>query len=38
MEDAQGVVDFALKDLAHFGNPQPMSADDYAKVYETALG
>ena len=38
MEDAQGVVDFALKDLAHFGNPKPMSADDYAKVYETALG
>jgi alcohol dehydrogenase class IV len=38
MEDAQGVVDFALKDLAHFGNPQPMSADDYAKVYEIALG
>jgi alcohol dehydrogenase class IV len=38
MEDAQGVVEFALKDLAHFGNPKPMSADDYAKVYETALG
>ena len=38
MEDAQGIVDFALKDLAHFGNPKPMSADDYAKVYETALG
>ena len=38
MEDAQGVVDYALKDLAHFGNPKPMSADDYAKVYETALG
>ncbi|MEZ5997138.1 MAG: iron-containing alcohol dehydrogenase [Hyphomonas sp.] len=36
--DAQGVVDYALKDLAHFGNPKAMSADDYAKVYETALG
>jgi alcohol dehydrogenase class IV len=36
--DAPGIVDYALKDLAHFGNPRPMSADDYAKVYETALG
>ena len=35
--DAPGIVDYALKDLAHFGNPRPMSADDYAKVYETAL-
>jgi alcohol dehydrogenase class IV len=38
MEDAQGIVDYALKDLAHYGNPKPMSADDYAKVYEIALG
>ena len=36
--DTPGIVDYALKDLAHFGNPRPMSADDYAKVYETALG
>ena len=35
--DTPGIVDYALKDLAHFGNPRPMSADDYAKVYETAL-
>ncbi|WP_291204953.1 iron-containing alcohol dehydrogenase [Hyphomonas sp.] len=35
--DAPGIVDYALKDLAHFGNPRTMSADDYAKVYETAL-
>ncbi len=35
--DGPGIVDYALKDLAHFGNPRPMSADDYAKVYETAL-
>ncbi|MFN4024312.1 MAG: iron-containing alcohol dehydrogenase [Hyphomonas sp.] len=35
--DGPGVVEYALKDLAHFGNPRPMSADDYAKVYETAL-
>jgi alcohol dehydrogenase class IV len=38
MEDAQGIVEYALKDLAHYGNPKPMSADDYAKVYEIALG
>jgi alcohol dehydrogenase class IV len=36
--DGPGIVEYALKDLAHFGNPRPMSADDYAKVYETALG
>lgn len=36
-EDGQGIVDYALKDLAHFGNPKEMTADDYAKVYETAL-
>ncbi len=36
--DAQGIVDYALKDLAHFGNPKAMGADDYARVYETALG
>ncbi|CAN0421180.1 unnamed protein product, partial [Scytosiphon promiscuus] len=36
-DDAPGVVEYALKDLAHVGNPKPMSADDYAKVYEAAL-
>ena len=36
--DGPGIVEYALKDLAHFGNPKPMSADDYARVYETALG
>ncbi|MBY9066208.1 iron-containing alcohol dehydrogenase [Hyphomonas sp. WL0036] len=36
--DGPGIVEYALKDLAHFGNPKPMSADDYAKVYEIALG
>ena len=35
--DGPGIVEYALKDLAHLGNPRPMSADDYAKVYETAL-
>jgi 4-hydroxybutyrate dehydrogenase len=38
MEDPPGVVAVALEDLAHSGNPRPMEADDYAKVYETALG
>ncbi len=38
LEDQQGIVDYALKDLAHFGNPKAMGADDYAKVYEVALG
>lgn len=37
-DDAAGVVDYALKDLAHFGNPKTMSADDYMMVYEAALG
>lgn len=36
--DGPGIVEYALKDLAHLGNPKPMSADDYARVYETALG
>jgi alcohol dehydrogenase class IV len=36
--DAPGIVDYALKDLAHFGNPKPTSAEDYQRLYETALG
>ncbi len=36
--DGPGIVDYALKDLAHLGNPRPMSADDYAGIYEIALG
>ncbi len=36
--DGPGIVDYALQDLAHLGNPRPMSADDYARVYEIALG
>lgn len=35
--DGPGIVEYALNDLAHAGNPRPMSADDYARVYETAL-
>lgn len=37
-EDGPGIVEYALKDLAHSGNPRPMSADDYEKVYQIALG
>lgn len=37
-EDGPGVVDNAMNDLAHFGNPRPVSADDYLKIYEIALG
>ena len=36
--DAPGIVANALEDLAHSGNPREMTADDYAKVYEIALG
>lgn len=36
--DGPGIVEYALKDLAHLGNPRPMSADDYEMVYTTALG
>ncbi len=35
--DGPGIVDYALKDLAHFGNPRAMNADDYAAVYQAAL-
>ena len=35
--DAPGIVEYALNDLAHSGNPREMTPDDYAKVYETAL-
>jgi 4-hydroxybutyrate dehydrogenase len=37
-EDGPGVVEFALRDLAHAGNPRPMSAGDYEMVYTAALG
>ena len=36
-EDGPGIVEYALNDLAHDGNPRPMSADDYAAIYEIAL-
>lgn len=36
--DGPGIVDYALKDLAHFGNPREMGPDDYARIYALALG
>jgi 4-hydroxybutyrate dehydrogenase len=35
---ADGIVAFALKDLAHFTNPKPATADDYHALYAAALG
>lgn len=37
-EDGPGVVEYALKDLAHFGNPKTLTADDYQAIYDKALG
>lgn len=37
-EDGPGVVEYAMKDLAHFGNPKTMTADDYQAIYDKALG
>ncbi|MEQ9505346.1 MAG: iron-containing alcohol dehydrogenase [Hyphomonas sp.] len=35
--DGPGIVEYAMNDLAHSGNPREMTPDDYAKVFETAL-
>lgn len=35
---ADGIVENALKDLAHLTNPRPASADDYHRLFEAALG
>lgn len=35
---ADGIVAFALKDLAHYTNPKPATADDYHALYAAALG
>ncbi len=35
---ADGIVAFALKDLAHYTNPRPVTADDYHALYAEALG
>jgi len=35
--DAPGIVEYALNDLAHSGNPREVTAEDYARIYEKAL-
>jgi 4-hydroxybutyrate dehydrogenase len=35
---ADGVVEYALKDMAHFSNPRTATADDYHRIYAAALG
>lgn len=36
--DGPGIVDYALKDLAHAGNAKPLEHDDYERIYHRALG
>ena len=36
--DGPGIVEYALADLAHFGNVKKMDAGDYEKIFELALG
>ena len=36
--DGPGIVEYALADLAHHGNPRPVSQEDYEKIFELALG
>jgi len=36
--DGDGIVEFALKDLAHNGNAKPLEQADYERIYTTALG
>ncbi|MEO1475249.1 MAG: iron-containing alcohol dehydrogenase [Pseudomonadota bacterium] len=38
MEDGPGIVEYAMADLAHNGNPKPLDQGDYERIYETALG
>ena len=35
---ADGIVENALKDLAHLTNPRPAGAEDYHRLYAAALG
>ncbi|MEL7128815.1 MAG: iron-containing alcohol dehydrogenase [Pseudomonadota bacterium] len=37
-DDGPGIVEFALKDLAHVGNAKPLDQGDYERIYEAALG
>ena len=36
-DHGQGIVDYALKDLAHATNPRPVERADYERLYEVAL-
>jgi len=36
--DGPGIVEYALKDLAHVGNAKEATEGDYERIYETALG
>lgn len=36
--DGAGIVEFALKDLAHMGNAKPLVQADYERLYTLALG
>lgn len=36
--DQPGIVEYALKDLAHNGNAKPLDERDYARIYKLALG
>lgn len=36
--DGPGIVEYALKDLSHLGNPKMLTAEDYARVFKIALG
>lgn len=36
--DGPGIVEYAQKDLAHYGNPKPLDAADYERIYTAALG
>ena len=31
------IVEYALKDLAHYGNAKPVTQADYEKIFELAL-
>tara|TARA_Y100000052_G_scaffold27515_2_gene35890 strand:+ start:7333 stop:8391 length:1059 start_codon:yes stop_codon:yes gene_type:complete len=37
MDHGSGIVEYAMKDLAHYGNPRPLEQAEYEKIYETAL-
>ena len=36
-DHGQSIVEYALKDLAHYGNAKPVTQADYEKIFELAL-